>query len=356
MGFRFACQVKEEHGQPLFGVQFNPYYLNEKVFATVGSNRATVFKCNSDCSISPLQVYSDADPEEMFYTCAWTYDAETGESLLAIAGAKGLIRIVGTSSATCRTSYSGHGNAINELKVHTTDPCLLLSASKDHTLRLWNLKTSVCVAIFGGVDGHRDEVLSTDFNFDGTCILSSGMDHALKMWKMDVPAVQKAIKDSYEYQLRVAKRSFKPLLVHYPFFSTREVHRNYVDCVRWFGQLALSKSCENAIVLWKPPETEEVSPIVLHRLEVTNCDIWYIRFCLDYEQSLLVLGNQVGKVFVWDMMVEDPTKLKPLILSHPKCNTAIRQVTASKDGSCLVAVCDNGTAWRWDKKEPPKKA
>ena len=271
------------------------------------------------------------------------------ETRIAVAGQRGLIRVVSLVKLRNLFTLMGCGDSINELKLHPQDSNLLLSASKDNSLRLWNLSTRRCVVIFGGLQGHRDEVLSCDFDLQAKYILSCGMDHSIKMWSLEAEGVEKTIQLSYSYK---DTKPFPVLNQHFPIFSTRSIHRNYVDCVRWFGNFVLSKSCENKIFCWKPNLTVKKSSDipdqseVLHSFDYGNCDIWYMRFAVSPSFDAIAAGNQIGKVFLWDIS-EEPSK--PAILSHQKCSTAIRQVCFSPDSNIMVTVSDDSTVWRWDK-------
>ncbi|CAG7822860.1 unnamed protein product [Allacma fusca] len=304
--YKYGCMVQVQGVKPVFDVKF---HLNLKpgepnIFAAVGSKRVTIFQCVPEGKIKVLQNYSDSD--DTFYCCAWSSNPK-GEPILAAAGERGCIRLLSPGTGECFNSLRGHPNSINDMLFHPRKPELVLTASKDHSLRLWNTVTSVLVAIFGGVDGHRDEILTLDFNIDGTRIVSGGMDHAIKIWNLNKPEILLAIEKSTRFIPKRHSKAFPTVTQHVPDFTTRNIHGNYVDCVRWFGNFIISKSVQNQIQIWKAgwplQPLDEITPSETHStimatLGIEDCTIWYIRFCMDSMKKILALGNENGHIFV----------------------------------------------------------
>lgn len=236
---------QENHEKAVFSVEFcNNLRAGEPViFASCGINRVSIYECRSNGAIKLLQCYSDPCDCEVFYTCCWSFDRNTFQPILAAGGLNRIIRIINCTTMISLKHFIGHGQAINDLKFYPRDPSILLSASKDHSIRLWNIETEVCIAIFGGIEGHQSQVLSVDFDVMGNRIASCGLDHTVKIWNLDTELLKGAIKASGEYNANVNRLPFPTIADHFPIFSSGVVHQNYVDCIKWMGNLILSKVC-----------------------------------------------------------------------------------------------------------------
>uniref|UniRef100_A0A7S3JWN0 Uncharacterized protein n=1 Tax=Aureoumbra lagunensis TaxID=44058 RepID=A0A7S3JWN0_9STRA len=404
----------ETGGRPLFGLSFWPGTKikskqdeeNEDIyyFCTVGGNTGTVYAIIKDknqklkLEITPREKFVDDDETEEFYTCCWTTaerisdnEDEVSTPLLIVAGAHGSAKIADFTQEPNNLALVGHGNAINDCRVHPIHPWLLVTASKDESARLWNVITRKCIAIFAGDMGHRDEVLTCDIHILGRLLCTAGMDNTVKIWRLDTTDIATAIFESNS-------KATKPHIVHDPFpvFSTLDIHSNYVDCARFLGNFIISKSTENKIILWTPdvqrvqrvqheynlltgipqlvgPSSEDnddeqtnnftleppkwplrgatpaASALFLRNFNLPHAQIWFMRFALNHSHSFLAAGNQRGSVSLWNLD-DDSLESPPITrFHHPKGKVhAVRQVAFSPDSNLLAFCCDDASVSVFD--------
>ena len=62
----------------------------------------------------------------------------------------------------------------------SADSRLVVSGSKDSTLKIWDLKTR---KLKMDLPGHADEVFSVDWSPDGWRVVSGGKDRLLRIWR-----------------------------------------------------------------------------------------------------------------------------------------------------------------------------
>ena len=62
-----------------------------------------------------------------------------------MGGYKGIAKVIDCRKQCMVNALIGHGNSINEISVHPVDEYLVFTASKDESIRLWNVANGQCV-------------------------------------------------------------------------------------------------------------------------------------------------------------------------------------------------------------------
>lgn len=235
----------------IFAIAFNYFLKDRHIFATAAGNKISVYECldpnDFEHAMKLIRVYSEPDKDEVFNAISWS--SECLGPVLAAGGVKGIVRVIycneqpltsyknfvghsklSTISASTRVSFTKNlpAGAINDVKFHPTLPHLVLTCSKDYSIRLWNIRNSTCIAIFAGIRGHRDEVLSIDIAADGKKFISGGIDHNIMVWSLNSDDIKEKIAKCAEVEV-YGRGNFTAVRLHFPEFSTRDVHGNYVD-------------------------------------------------------------------------------------------------------------------------------
>lgn len=61
----------------------------------------------------------------------------------------------------------------------------------------------------------------------------------------------------------------------------------------------------------------------------------------------MALGDLHGTTFLWHLDGNEPAKA--MRLKHRLCTGTVRATAFSRDSKILISVCDDGTAWKWDR-------
>eukprot|EP01051_Picozoa_sp_SAG22_P011751 SAG22_NODE_1159_length_5326_cov_3.375741_2_plen_455_part_00 len=343
--------VREEHRQPLYAVCVEPFD-QLGVFAAVGGDTVSVYRVMPNGFLDIVQSYTDGHDKESFMCCCWSRGPDD-VPWLCVAGGNGAIKVINMATQGMDAYLYGHGGDINDMKTWPQDSNIVLTASKDESLRLWNLATGVCLAIFAGSKGHCGDVLHCDFDASGDRFCSCGMDSCIKIWSMSDPVVAASIQASYRFsEDDKRKAQFEPAAVQFPVFSTNRFHMNYVDCVLFFGDLLFSKSVHSSILLWQPrkfsSKQSECEDIQLAQFEFERGDLWFVKFDLHRPRLLLATGTTDGRIYVWRLAAKTLEPRLLCILSNKDCKACIRQVTFEHDGNAILCCCDDATIWRYD--------
>ncbi len=198
------------------------------------------------------------------------------------------------------TSFS-HQDVVNDA-VFSPDGARILTASRDHTAKLWDAASGKLIASFA----HQDGVVHVAFGPDGARILTASVDHSAKLWD----AASGKLMASFAHQDRVSDAEFSP-----------------------DGGRILTASADNTAKLWDAASGKLMASFA-HQGAVENA-----AFSPDGARILTASADGTSKL--WD------ATSGALIASFARGNSLYR-ARFSPDGTRILTASADNTAKLWD--------
>jgi len=205
-------------------------------------------------------------------------------------------------------SYRGHAHFISEV-VLSSDAQFALTASWDHTIRLWDLNSDAKSKLF---KGHTHDVTSVAFSSDNRQIVSGSRDRTVKLWNT----------------VGECKHTY-----------TEGGHTDWVSSVRFSPDVSsptvISAGWDKLVKVWNLREGKVSQTFVGH----TGC-VNSIAVCPD--GSVAASGGKDGKVFLWDLSEQK------LVVSL-EAGSSVNQI-AFNPNLFWLAAATNKSVKIWDLK------
>ncbi|KAF9098196.1 hypothetical protein BGX23_006800 [Mortierella sp. AD031] len=300
---------------------------NSNILGTCGGAQANIYDnehCGDHLDIMShflLDPVGEEGAEELpeMLTCCWIHQPQ--DAILATAGTDKVIHILSLSRSIELVRLSGHNHTITDIQAHPFNDDYLLSASKDGSVRMWNIITGKCLFVFE----IKASVVCFNPNTEGKTFLTGGYNGEVREWSIP------ALESEPEEPIVVLANESQVL--------QSGLHSARIDCIRFAKGKVLSKSVNGKVEYWDPETLTHIRTFNIKNTASNQC-----RFDVSLDELFMCVGTSNGSVYVYNI----DTGRTVTELKHRRSTKAIRACIFARDSRTVVCGGEDSFIWRYD--------
>jgi hypothetical protein len=251
-----------------------------------------------------------------------------------------------------KRSFVGHKDAVYGAHLNPADENILVSASRDKSLIVWDRNTGQSIRTIE--DAHAVSAFEVVYSHDGTKIISTGADSLIKVWDPETGVAEKSMNGHLGQVYRLGPHPSENLVVSasadrsakiWDIDQGREVvslvgHDGAVIGAEFNpdGSLVATAGDDHSVRIWDARTGKQQAKLIGH-----TAGVWRVHWSVD--GKYLVSGGKDKTIRLWD------AKGHRLLATMYGPKEMIEAVRISPDGRLAASGDAEGEIWIWDLAE-----